>query len=222
MKLYMHPVSTTSRPVEMLAKMIGVPLELSVVDLVTGEHHSPAYVKINPNRLVPVLDDEGFLLTESSAIMKYIADKSGTPLYPKDVQKRARVNERMDWFNTNFYREIGYHLVYPQVYPHHARQTEEITKATAEWGKQKVAPAFEVLDTWVLGNNPFTCGADMTIADIFGAQLVSCGELVGVDLSPYPNVSRWMTKMKALPEWSAVNAIHDAFAASLKEKPFVA
>jgi glutathione S-transferase len=78
-----------------------------------------------------------------------------------------------------------------------------------------------ILDEWVLGDNPYVCGKDMTIADIFGAQLVSCGELVKVDLEARPNVERWMAAMKDLSEWKEVNEVHDGFAASLAGKEFI-
>ena len=83
---------------------------MCVVDLLTGEHLKEPYAAINPSRLVPVLEDGDFRLTESSAILKYLADKVGSPAYPKDLQKRARVNEMMDWLNTGFYRDFGYGL----------------------------------------------------------------------------------------------------------------
>jgi hypothetical protein len=56
----------------------------------------------------PWLEDDDFHLTESSAILKYLADKIGSPAYPKDLKARAKVNEVMDWINTNFYRDWGY------------------------------------------------------------------------------------------------------------------
>ena len=106
MKLYHHPASTTSRPVMLFAAEQRVPLELQVVDLFTGEHLQPPFEAINPNHLVPVLEDGDFRLTESSAILKYLADKIDSPLYPKDLQARARVNERMDWVNTQLCRDF--------------------------------------------------------------------------------------------------------------------
>ena len=57
----------------------------------------------------------------------------------KGVRTRARVNELMDWFNTGFYREYGYHLVYPQLFPQHKRPSEEAHHATIEWGKANEA-----------------------------------------------------------------------------------
>ena len=97
MRIYYHPASTTSRPVILFAAENGIDAEFRLVDLFKGEHLQQPYEKINPNHLVPVLEDDGFRLTESSAILKYLADKIGSPAYPKDLRQRARVNERMDW-----------------------------------------------------------------------------------------------------------------------------
>src|SRR3990172_6611227 len=108
MKLYMHPVSTTSRAVRLFAAENGIAMDEQVIDLMTGEHTQEPFATINPNRLVPVLEDGDLRLTESSAILKYLADKIGSPAYPKDLKQRAKVNEMMDWINTNFYREWGY------------------------------------------------------------------------------------------------------------------
>jgi glutathione S-transferase len=99
----MNPVSNTSRPIRLLIMENKLPVDEQIVDFNTGEHLGESYLKLNPNGLVPTLVDGDFILTESSAIMKYLADKFDLAAYPKDLQKRARVNEMMDWFNTGFY-----------------------------------------------------------------------------------------------------------------------
>ena len=71
MKLYYHPISTTSRPLLMFAADNNIEMEMQVVDLMTGEHVKPPYLAVNPSGLVPVLEDGDFRLTESSAILKY-------------------------------------------------------------------------------------------------------------------------------------------------------
>src|ERR1043165_4622424 len=101
MKLYYHPASTASRPVVLFAAENDIALELQLIDIFKGEHRLPPTPALNPNGLVPLLEDGGLRLTESSAILKYLADKVDSPLYPKDLKKRAKVNELMDWFNTN-------------------------------------------------------------------------------------------------------------------------
>jgi glutathione S-transferase len=221
MKLHFHPVSTASRPVALFCAEAKISYEPVIVDLMTGEHMKEPFLKMNPSHMVPVLEDDGFVLTESSAILKYLADKIDSPAYPKDLKKRARVNERMDWVNANLYREYAYHLVYPQVFPNHQRSDEKAQSSLLSWGKEKAEHWIEILDKNIIGSNKYLCGDDITIADYFAAEVFSCGCLIGVSFAKYPNVDRWMKTMKALPSWSKINETVDGFAASMKDKKFV-
>ena len=151
MKLYMHPVSMTSRPVRLFIADNNIPVDEEVVDLFTGAHMQPPYSNINPNCLVPMLEDGDLKLTESSAILKYLADKIGSPAYPKDLKQRAKVNEMMDWINTNFYREWGYNLCYPQLFPHLKRRSDEAQAATLEFGKENAKRWLKILNDHWLG-----------------------------------------------------------------------
>lgn len=206
MKLYHHPVSTTSRPIVLFAAESGIDLEYQVVDLFTGEQYKPHYAAINPSSQVPVLDDGDFRLTESSAILKYLADKVGSPAYPKEPHQRARVNERMDWFNTGLYRDFGYGFVYPQIFPFMRRADDVVQAGTIAWGREKSLFWLKVLDGNLIGpNNRFVCGNDITLADYLGAMMILNGEAIGQGFSAYPNISRWLGHMKALKNWSKVN-----------------
>lgn len=222
MKLYCHPASTTSRPVMLFAAENRVPLELQVVDLFTGEHYQPPFEAVNPNHLVPVLEDGDFRLTESSAILKYLADKVDSPLYPKDLKSRARVNERMDWVNTQLCRDLAYGTVYPQIFPLHKRRSDEAQSAQLQWGCERAQGWLKIMDQHLLGGQRFLCGDAMTIADYFASSFVALAELVGSDLAPYPNVRAWLARMKALPHWAEVNQVIEGYAATLKGQPMVA
>jgi glutathione S-transferase len=221
MKLYMHPVSMTSRPVRLFIAENGIDVEEQIVDLMTGEHYQDPYVAINPNRLVPVLDDGDFRLTESSAILKYLADKIDSPAYPKDLQQRAKVNEMMDWFNTNFYRDYGYGLCYPQVFPHHKRPTDDMQAGTIAWAKERAQGWMQVLnDHWIGADQAYLCGNEITIADYFGVCLLTLGEILRTDFSAYPNVARWLGNMKSLSSWSEINEALYGFADMVKDQEF--
>jgi len=221
MKLYMHPVSMTSRPVRLFIAEHKLPVDEQVVDLMTGEHHQEAFSAINPNRMVPVLDDGDLRLTESSAILKYLADKFNLPAYPKDLKQRAKVNEMMDWFNTNFYRDYGYGLVYPQIFAHHKRPSAEVQEATLAWGKERAKGWLTVLnDHWLGPDKPYLCGDQITIADYFGIGLLTLGEIIRCDFTAYPNVQRWVDHMKRLPSWPKVNEVFYGFAGAVKDQPF--
>ena len=223
MKLYMHPVSMTSRPVRLFIAENNIPVEEQVVDLFSGEHYKEPYASLNPNRLVPMLEDGDLRLTESSAILKYLADKVGSAAYPKDLKQRAKVNEMMDWLNTNFYREYAYNLIYPQLFPHMKRPDPAVQKATLEWGKERAKGWLQILnDYWIGPNNQYLCGNQITIADYLGAAFVTLGEIVKCDFSPYPNVQRWLGNMKKLKSWPKVNEVFDGFKASVKDQQFAA
>jgi glutathione S-transferase len=221
MKLYFHPVSTASKPVVLFLHEAKIPFEPVVVDLMKGEHLADKYKNLNPSCLVPTIDDDGFVLTESSAILKYLAEKHSSPAYPKDLKARARINERMDWFNTQFYREYAYHLIYPQIFPNHERGSESATNATVTWGQAQVERWLGVLDTAILGSHKYVAGDTISIADYLGAGIVSVGDVTRVDLSKYPNVDRWMKSMRALPSWSKTLEATAGFAKMMEAKQFI-
>jgi glutathione S-transferase len=223
MKLYMHPVSMTSRPVRLFIAEKGLKVDEEVVDLFTGAHLQPPYAAINPNKMVPMIDDDGFRLTESSAILKYLAEKNNLPEYPKDLKARAKVNEAMDWFNTNFYRDYAYGMAYPQLFPHHKRRSDEAHAATLEWGKENAKKWLQILnDHWLGQGKPYLAGDQITIADYFAVGLLTLGELIRCDFSPYPNITRWLDNMKKLKTWNAVNEHFYGLQGQLKEQQFVA
>ncbi|MGH6926644.1 MAG: glutathione S-transferase family protein [Propylenella sp.] len=221
MKLYMHPVSNTSRPVRMFIQDNSLPVEEEVVDLMTGAHHQEPYISVNPNRQVPTLDDDGFVLSESSAILKYLAEKFDSPAYPKDLRKRAKVNEIMDWFNTHFYHDYAYGVVYPQVFPHHKRPTDEVQKGTIEWGKEKTRTWLKVLNDNILGKgNRYLAGNDITIADYFGAALLTCGDPIRTEFKNYPNIEAWLKRMAETKSWKACNEALWGFRDYVKDQQF--
>jgi len=223
MKLYMHPASPASRGILLFTAESGIELDLQIVDLMTGEQCQPSFQTINPVGLVPVLEDDDFRLTESSAILKYLADKADSPAYPKALQDRARVNEAMDWCNVNLYRDLGHNLVYPQLFPHHKRRSAEGTDATVEWGRDRTRHWLRILDQHIIGPRAnYLCLDRLTIADFFGAGLVTLADVIQFDFSGYPNVARWIDTMKALPNWSQVNVGFYGLVESCKGQTFLA
>jgi len=222
LKLYYHPASTSSLSVLMFLAETKVSYEPIVVNILTGEQRQPAFLALNPRGLVPVLVDGDFVLTESSAILKYLADKFESPAYPRDPHRRARLHERMDWINTDVSRDLGYHMVYPQLLPHHARPAGAAQDVTISWGKQKCEQQLAVLDASALGKNRFLCGDELTIADYFAAEQLHLASQIGSSFTKYPNLQRWLETMRALPTWKAVHQAVDGWGASLAGKSFVA
>ncbi len=223
MKLYMHPASTTSRPVMHFIADEKLPVEQQVVDIFKGEHMGDAYARLNPSKLIPLLEDGDFRLSESATILRYLAEKSGSKAYPKDLRARARVDEALDWFNSNFYRDWGYGYVYPQVFPNLKRPDPAVQAAVVAWGGEKAKAWLKVLDGhWLGGGKAWLTGPDRSIADYFGFALVTAGELVHCDLAPYRNVTRWIAAMKAGPSYGEVYKFFNGFCESTKAQQFAA
>jgi glutathione S-transferase len=207
MKLYLEPAATTCRGITLFAAEHDLPLQLEHVDILSGAHLTPEFTTLNPNQRVPVLEHDGFVLTEGSAILKYLAEVADSPAYPKALKARARVNEAMDWFNTGLYLDLGYGAVYPQVLPHYQRSHPAAQAETLAQGYERGARWLRLLDQR-LGRQEgeFVCGAEISLADYLGSAYVTLAEVVAFDFAPYPFVRNWLQAMRSRPAWDEVNA----------------
>lgn len=217
----MYPASITSRPVRWFIAEKRLAVSERVVDIVVGEHYKDEFTSINPNRMVPVLEAGALRLTEASAILKYLATRFEAPEYPVVLDQRAKVDEAMDWFNTQLSRDFLHEFVYPQVFPHHKRATDAQNAATIAWGREKARGWFEILDGHLLGKSAYVANDRISIADYLGASFVAAGEMIGCTFEAYPNVQRWLANLQQLPHWAPVNATLCRFASQLAGTQFV-
>jgi glutathione S-transferase len=218
-KLYYDPASTVCRPIMIFLLEHALPVELVHVSLAEGQQLGGDYARVNPNRAVPALEEDGFVLTESATILRYLADVTDSSCYPRDLRGRARVDEALDWFNTGFYRDHGYGIVYPQILPHY--RIDEAQRGTLlAWHRGKAEARLQVLNDRMIGDfGTWAAGGDFSIADMFGAALVTIGELVGFDLGPWPNVRRWLYAVQSRPSWHKANAAFDAWRDAVLAQP---
>lgn len=213
--LYAHPAATTCRPILMFAEEEGLALDVRLVDVFAGEQCAPAYAALNPNQTVPLLVDGDFRLTESSAILKYLAEQCGSSAYPADLRERARVNALMDWFNTGVMRDLAYGVVYPQVMPHHRRADEAAQQAHLAWSRPLALRWLALLNDHLLGDGrPFLAGRMITLADYFAIGPMLLPELLGEDWARWPQIRRWLGGLKARPGFQRSHRIWREMAAA--------
>lgn len=107
-KLYHFPISGPSRGALLAARAVEAPVEVEIINLFQKEQFKESFLKINPQHCIPTLDDDGFVLWESRAIAGYLVDKYGKDdsLYPKDLKKRALVNQRLYFDSSSLYVKI--------------------------------------------------------------------------------------------------------------------
>uniref|UniRef100_A0A1B6EAU5 GST N-terminal domain-containing protein n=1 Tax=Clastoptera arizonana TaxID=38151 RepID=A0A1B6EAU5_9HEMI len=114
--LYSVSDGPPSLAVRMGLKLFNLNYNLVEVDFASGEHLKQDYAKKNPQKEIPTLDDDGFLLSESVAILQYLADRYGVQhhnVYPTDPKKRAVINQRLAFNIASYYKNIAEYVMAP-------------------------------------------------------------------------------------------------------------
>jgi glutathione S-transferase len=197
-KLYTFPPSTNSRKVRIALIEKGLEFERINVDLTKKEQKASEYLKIHPFGQIPALDDEGFVVYDSTVINEYLEDEYPYPsLMPKDSEGRARARLLED-FRDNHFNPYFVHIIQETRKPEGERDAARIDGAKAEItkafdriekelnGKEYLAGAFSLADVAFMSN--------IELLDRFG---------VPVDAAQYPNTAAWIARLKARPSFAA-------------------
>jgi len=90
-----------------------------------------------------------------------------------------------------------------------------------EWGRTKTRRWLDILDKHIIGSNPYVCGDKQSLADYMGVSYLTLGEVIKLDYTPWPNVSRWIDTMKSRPGWGEVNSgFYQYFVGAFKDQEF--
>ena len=201
MKLYHHPMSSNARKAVITAKVLGSPVQLQLVDLQKGEQRGPEFLKLNPNGAVPVLDDEGFVLTESNAIMIYLCEKAGAAgaaLYPTGLRERSTVNRWLFWMSNHWSPAIA-GLNFENMLKKMFGQGDPDPAQVAR--HETFLKKFAAVLDGELGTRTWVCGDSMTLADISIATPLMYMQAAKLPLADFAHVNRWFEKVTALPAW---------------------
>jgi Glutathione S-transferase len=204
-KIYIDYISQPSRAVLAYCKFTKIPFQPVEIRLNKKMHLTEDYKKINPLQKVPALDDNGFILTESHAIMTYLARRFDVeePLYPKDPQKRARVDSYLHWHHNNT-RTLSrlYQLRFKQFLPYEIHYIPEVEEENAK-------KVLTTIDQVLLKDKKFIADKEnMTIADISAVCELNQLEMLDYDISAYKNVKRWIDEVMSHKE---MQEAHETF-----------
>lgn len=169
---------------------LGLEYSLHSINVRKGEQKTPAFIKLNPNAKVPVLVDGDLVLTESAAILVYLAEKTGR-LLPADGEGRARVFEQL------FFHASGLSPAFGQsgFFQRFAAEPQPIA---IERFSSEARRTVAMLDA-LLATHAFVAGDAFTIADIAHFGWLWRREFAGVALDDMPNVARWYADIEARP-----------------------
>jgi len=164
-----------------------------------GVVNTPQYRNLNPNGLVPTIEDDGFVLWESNAIVRYLAAKhSAGKLWPGDLKVRAEADKWMDWQNTTFwptFRPLFWNLVRT---PADQRDDKAI-----EDSRLKTAEILEYLDAH-LKNRAYVAGKALTMGDIPMGCAIQRWMTLPIDHPEMPNLERWYGALSARPAYKKI------------------
>jgi glutathione S-transferase len=205
MLLYNNPVSSNALKVRFLMAELGLAYDCREVPM--PQPRPDWYLAQNPLGGIPTLDDDGLVLAESNAILRYLAQREGRDdLYPSVPAERAPVDEFLDRFATalrgsffqverlalGFVQGIGFNAGPPD--PEGAR-----TKAA------EIAPQMELFEGLVADNG--TVLGAFTIADCCAAPVLFRTCNTGMDLTPYPKLLRLRETVTARDGFTAAGPI---------------
>jgi glutathione S-transferase len=174
------------------AEELGLAYERIDVGGAFGGNDSPRYLAMNPNGLVPTIDDDGFVLSESNAIVRYLAARhAATALWPEALQARAQVDRWMEWQSTEWtpsMRDAFWQLV--RVAP------ESRDAAVVQASRKKGEKLAGILDAH-LATRRWIAGEGFTLADLVNGCAAHRWLHLPMDRTPRPHLERWYGELRS-------------------------
>ena len=198
LRIYGRANSINVRKVLWLCEEIGLTFEQEDWGRGYRSTSEPAFQAISRVGLVPVIDDDGFILRESNTIVRYLANRyaTGSDLYPADVRKRATIEAWMDWAAIDAFAGLR-----PVFLGLHAQTPEFVGKTEIiEWARQAWTRQMINLDAEFAGTGgPYVCGDTFTIADIPVGLVVNRWFGVAFEKPDLPAVARYYERLSDRP-----------------------
>lgn len=202
MQLHTIVGSPSGHKVEAVISHLGLEVEIVHRDLASGDLRSDAYLALNPNGMVPVLVDGAFTLTESNAIMQYLADAAGSDLFPRDRQKRADIARWQFWELVHFNRAFGALAFETVAKP---RRGLPANAAVVDGACADLARFAPVLERYLAGRR-YMVGDAFTIADYAVITFESYRPHVPFDWRPYRHVNAYFDRLGQDDHWVRTTA----------------
>lgn len=199
LKIWGRSTSSNVQKVLWLCAEAGIAYEQEQVGGPFGRTREPFYLAMNPNAVVPTIDDDGFTLYESNAIMRYLANKhEAFDLYPNELRARADCERWLDWSTAALAPAIT-----PAFWGLIRTAAEQRDRVAVLASGQKTFQMLEIVNAR-LADRDYLCGQSFTIGDIPSAIQTYRWyelpfELVNYQRPELPNLRRWYERMLDRP-----------------------
>ena len=200
MKLYYVVGSPNCRKVHAAINHLGIEVEFEYMDFFEGDHKKPEYLTLNSGGMVPSLHDGDFVLSESNAIMQYLADKvPGNTLFPRDAKTRADIVRWQCWDLAHYNKAFGVLAWEAVAKPNFMGAEPDL--GVVNWAKNELSRHAPVLDAHLKGRT-YVVGENITLADYSLAHVEMFKEAIPFDWLPFPNLNKYYERMRAVPHWA--------------------
>jgi glutathione S-transferase len=195
-------LSANGRKVVALCRQLGLDPEIHEVNVYRGEGQAPAYRAINPSGRIPTLVEGGFVLTESNAILGYVADvHGGARLFSRDPRERARISSWLFWESAHWQPAL-IEVLTP--YVGHRLLPDAISAPVGppDWEHAKLRPLLDRLEA-ELSERPYLVGEALSLADFSVGGMTTYFRAVDFPFDAFPKLAAWCQRLDALPAWGA-------------------
>lgn len=204
-RIHAFPRSPRGFKVLWASNQLAIDYELIFVDLTKGEQKKPDFLALNPNGRMPVLEEDGFVLWESNAIVQYLATKKPeSGLLPLDERKRAGVSRWQFWESTMWDPACAA-LIFER-FVKGLFGGGEADPVEVEKGLQRFNATAQVLNGQ-LDKHRYVCGDTLTAADISLGAPLTMAEPAQLPLESYRAIQRWAADLRSLPSWDKTVAM---------------
>ncbi len=197
LKIYGRTNSSNVRKALWAVEEIGLPYTREDWGRGFRSTSDPEFKRLSNFGVVPVIDDDGFILRESNTIVRYLCAKHGrTDLYPTDLKARATIEAWMDWGSTDFYSGVR-PVFHGLVSKNPAYQDPAIINAgVVEWSAQ-----MQRLDTHLAANGPYLLGSQFTVADIPAGIVINRWYAIDFAKPAFPAVAAYYERLSERPPY---------------------
>lgn len=177
----------------MILEEVQLPYERIDAGLHFGINNTPEYRAMNPNGVVPTIDDDGFILWESNTIARYLARKYGKgKLWPEDLQAQANQDRWMDWQQTTMIAPVNA-MFAPLI-----RGVGDTSPEAIEKGRVRSGQVMGMLEAWLSGNE-FISGDIFGVADCVLGPSIHRWYNLEIERPKLPNLERWFDALMQRP-----------------------
>lgn len=210
LQIYGSPLSSPTNKVRYTASYLNIPSEFHMINLGAGEQRKPEFLKINPLGRVPAIDDAGFTLGESNAIIRYLSATQKSAIYPQDLQQRAITDQWIDFASQHIMLALGKIMFNTFFYKFASIEKDE---RSLQDGRHFIGNYLPLVEQQ-LAKNAYITGKELTLADITLLAALDACELCQIDLSEYPAIHAWRKKLMSAAFYQS---IHESYTATFNK-----